>query len=90
MWARIRIGIEMAGAVISLSGMVHDLLMAGAVSPLMACLFVSFIVSLVWEFTGSRPLVRSRREGIIGFFLLFLLTLAASLWYNIRSRAGLP
>jgi len=90
MRARIRIGVEIAGAIISLLDMVNDMLMARAVSPLMAFLFLGFIVSLVWEFTGRRPLVRSRRVGIIGFALLFLLTLAASLWYNIRSGGGLP
>jgi len=89
MRARIRIGIEIAGAVISLLDMVHDMLMARPVSPLMTFLFLGFIASLVWEFTGRRPLVRSRRVGIIGFVLLFLLGLAAG-WYHIRSRGGLP
>lgn len=89
MRARIRIGIEIAGAVISLLDMVHDMLMARPVSPLMTLLFSGFIVSLVWEFTGRRPLVRSRRVGIIAFVLLFLLGLAAG-WYNIRSGGGLP
>ena len=89
MRARIRIGVEIAGAVISLLGMVNDMLMARAVSPLMAFLFLGFIVSLVWEFTGRRLLVRSRRVGIIAFVLLLLLGLAAG-WYHIRSRGGLP
>jgi len=89
MRARIRIGVEIAGAVISLLGMVNDMLMARAVSPLMAFLFLGFIVSLVWEFTGRRLLVRSRRVGIIAFVLLLLLGLAAG-WYNIRSGGGLP
>ena len=89
MRARIRIGVEIAGAIISLLDMVNDMLMARAVSPLMAFLFSGFIVALVWEFTGRRPLVRNRRVGIIGFVLLFLLGLAAG-WYNIRSGGGLP
>lgn len=83
MRARIRVGLEVAGAVISLLGMLYDLLMGRAVSPLMGFLFVGFIVALVWEFTGRRPLV-NRRGRIIGFVFLFLLTLAAILWYNIR------
>jgi hypothetical protein len=89
MRARIRIGGEIAGAVISLLDMVYDVVMGRAVSPLMAFLFLGFIVALVWEFTGRRSLV-SRRVRIMGFVFLFLLTLVGSLWYKIGSVAGLP